>query len=162
MWSQPGHVAVSENILAANEDLRTRGFGRRNIRQSAAEVKNGGVAKLSSNKQQTHVQNQPSISHRSPIIVHSATTNSSAAIPSACISLAMEDHTLIDGEVCRRNRNNTRLRKQEEDRQLIADGEGQIIPSSQQYDTNFSPVGPRKAKTTALKNASEFLGSRNL
>ena len=74
----------------------------------------------------------------------------------------MEDHTLIDEEVCRRKRNNTHLRKQEEDRWLIADGEGQISLSSQQKDTNFLPVGPRKAKTTALKNASEFLHLRNL
>ena len=74
----------------------------------------------------------------------------------------MEDHTLINGEVHRWKCNNTCLRQQEEDCQLIADGEGQIIPSSQQYNTNFSPVGPRKAKMTALKNASEFLASRNL
>ena len=74
----------------------------------------------------------------------------------------MEDHTLIDEEVRRRKRNNTRLRKQEEDRQLIADGEGQISLSGHQQDAKFSPVGPRKAKTTALKNASEFMGSRTL
>ena len=70
----------------------------------------------------------------------------------------MEDHTLIDGEVRRRKRNNTRLRKEEEDRQLIADGEGKISLDSQRQDTDFLPVGPRKAKTTALKNAGEFLG----
>ena len=70
----------------------------------------------------------------------------------------MEDHTLIDGEVRRRKRNNTRLQKEEEDRQLIADGEGKISLDSQRQDTDFLPIGPRKAKTTALKNAGEFLG----
>jgi len=71
----------------------------------------------------------------------------------------MEDHTLIDGEVHRRKRNNTHLQKEEEDCWLIADGDGKISLDSQQQDTNFSPVlGPRKAKTMALKNASEFLG----
>ncbi len=73
----------------------------------------------------------------------------------------MEDHTLIDEEQRRRKRNNARLRKQEEDRKLIADGEGKISPRSQQ-NTKLLPVGPRKAKTTALRNASEFLCSRNL
>jgi hypothetical protein len=73
----------------------------------------------------------------------------------------MEDHTLIDEEQRRRKRNNARSEKQEADRKLIADGEGKINLSSQQ-DTNLSPVGPRKAKTTALKNAGEFLCSRNL
>ena len=71
----------------------------------------------------------------------------------------MEGNTLINGEVCRRKRNNTRLQKEEEDRQLIADGEGKISLDSQERNTNISPVGPRKAKTTALKNASAFLGS---
>ena len=70
----------------------------------------------------------------------------------------MEDHTLIDGEVRRRKRNNTRLRKEEEDRQLIADGEGKISLAGQRKDTDFSHLGPRKAKTTALKNVGEFLG----
>jgi hypothetical protein len=74
----------------------------------------------------------------------------------------MEDPTGIDGELRRRKRNNTRLEKQEEDRRLIADGQGKMSLSSQQQDTDCSPVGPRKAKTMALKNASEFLGSRNL
>jgi hypothetical protein len=73
----------------------------------------------------------------------------------------MEGHTLIDEEQRRRKRNNARLERQEADRKLIADGEGKIKLSSQQ-DTNLSPVGPRKAKTMALKNASEFLCSRNL
>lgn len=41
----------------------------------------------------------------------------------------MGDHTLINEEVRRRKRNNTRLRKQEEDRRLIADGEGKISQS---------------------------------
>ena len=70
----------------------------------------------------------------------------------------MEDHTLIDGEVRRQKRNNTCLQKEEEDRQLITDGEGKISLDSQRQDTEFFPVGPRKAKTTALKNAGEFLG----
>ena len=73
----------------------------------------------------------------------------------------MEDHTLIDEEQRRRKRNNTRLRKEEEDRKLIAEGEGKVSLSSQQ-NTNLLPVGPRKAKTTALKNASEFLRLGNL
>ena len=68
----------------------------------------------------------------------------------------MEDQTLIDEEQCRRKRNNAHLEKQEADCKLIADGEGKINLSSQQ-DTNLSPVGPRKAKTMALKNAGEFL-----
>ena len=67
----------------------------------------------------------------------------------------MEDQTLIDEEQRRRKQNYARLQKQEEDRKLIADGEGKISMNSQQ-DTNLSPVGPRKAKTMALKNASEF------
>jgi hypothetical protein len=69
-----------------------------------------------------------------------------------------EDHTVIDGELRRRKRNNARLRQEEEDRRLIAEGEGKISLDSQRQDTNFSPIGPRKAKTTALKNASKFLG----
>lgn len=68
----------------------------------------------------------------------------------------MEDQTLIDEKQRRRKRNNACLEKQEADHKLIADGEGKINLSSQQ-DTNLSPVGPRKAKTTALKNAGEFL-----
>ena len=70
----------------------------------------------------------------------------------------MEDHTLIDGEVHRQKQNNMRLQKEEEDCQLITDGEGKISLDSQRQDTDFLPVGPRKAKTTALKNAGEFLG----
>ena len=81
--------------------------------------------------------------------------------PSAQISLPMEDHTLIDGEQCRRKRNNACLEKQEADHKLIAEGEGKINLSSQQ-NTNLSPVGPRKVKMMALKNACEFLCSRNL
>jgi hypothetical protein len=73
----------------------------------------------------------------------------------------MEDHALIDEEQRRRKRNYARLQKQEEDRKLIADGEGKISLNSQQ-DTKLLPVGPRKAKTTALKNASELLRSWNL
>jgi hypothetical protein len=42
----------------------------------------------------------------------------------------MEDQINIDEELRRRKRNNVRLRKQEEERQLIADGEGQISPTS--------------------------------
>ncbi|KAF8808311.1 hypothetical protein BYT27DRAFT_7241718 [Phlegmacium glaucopus] len=53
----------------------------------------------------------------------------------------MGDHILIDKEVRRREQNNACLRKQEEDHRLIVDGEG---------------LGPRKAKTTALKNASSL------
>jgi len=68
----------------------------------------------------------------------------------------------VDKELRRRQRNNARLQRQEDDRQLIADGQGKMSLSSQQQDTNCLPVGPRKAKTTALKNASEFLGSKNL
>lgn len=68
-----------------------------------------------------------------------------------------EDRTLIDEEVRRRRRNNARLRQEEEDRRLIAEGEGKLGLDTQQQDTDFSPVGPRKAKTTALKNAGEFL-----
>ena len=158
---QPGHVAVSEDILVVNEDLRTWEFGRRNVRQSVAEV-NDGVAKLNSTNKQTHMQNQPLIPHWSPIIIRGISTNFSTATPSARIRLVMEDHTLIDEEVHRRKCNNTRLRKQEEDRQLIAEGEGQISLSSHQQDAKFSPVGPRKAKTMALKNASEFMGLRTL
>ena len=41
----------------------------------------------------------------------------------------MGDHILIDKEVRRRERNNARLRKQEEDHRLIADGEGKISHS---------------------------------
>lgn len=75
----------------------------------------------------------------------------------------MEDPTDIDKERRRRHRNNTRLQRQEDDRQLIADGQGEIsLSAGQQHDTDCSPVGPRKAKTAALKNASEFLGSKNL
>ena len=73
----------------------------------------------------------------------------------------MEDPTLIDEEVRRRKRNNTRLQKEAEDRQLIADGEGRISPSSEQQDTDLSPLGPRKAKTMALKNASKSWLWRN-
>ena len=73
----------------------------------------------------------------------------------------MEDHTLIDEEQHRQKWNNAHLEKQEVDRKLIMDGEGKINLSSQQ-DTNHSPVGPRKVKTMALKNASEFICSRNL
>ena len=153
MWSQPGHIVVSDDIWVGNMDLR---FGRWNIWQSVAEVKDA-VAKLySTNKQyqQTHVQYQPSISHH-----HTCFHPKSWTVPShAWINLTMEDHNLINGEVCRWKRNNTRMRKQEEDRHLIADGDGKISLCSQQ-DTKFSPVGPRKAKTTALKNASEILGS---
>ena len=65
----------------------------------------------------------------------------------------MEDPTLINEEVRRRKRNNTRLQKEEENRQLIADGEGKISLSSHLQVTDLLPVGPRKAKTTALKNA---------
>jgi len=68
----------------------------------------------------------------------------------------MEDHALIDEEQRRRKRNNARLRKQEEDRRLIADGEGKISPRSKQ-NTKLLPVGPRKAKTMASRNAGEFL-----
>jgi len=47
MWSQPGHVDVSEDILVVNADLVA--FG--NVWQSVAEVKDV-VAKLySTNKQ---------------------------------------------------------------------------------------------------------------
>ena len=118
-------------------------------------------------KQQTHVQNQPLISHWSPFIICSVITNSSTARPSAQISLTMEDHTLIDGEVHRQKRNNTCLCQQEEDHQLIADGEGQIIPSSQQYDTNFmyftlppffqrTFTGPSQFRWTQLNSPSDF------
>jgi len=50
------------------------------------------------------------------------------------------------------------LQLEEEDCQLIAEGEGKISLDSQRQDTDFSPKGPRKAKTMALKNASKFLG----
>ena len=73
----------------------------------------------------------------------------------------MEDHTLIDEEQCRQKQNNACLEKQEADHKLIADGQGKINLSNQQ-DINLSPVGPRKVKTTALKNASEFICSRKL
>ena len=79
------------------------------------------------------------------------------------IILPMDDPTDIDKERRRRQRNNARLQRQEDDLQLIADGQGEIsLSTGQQHDTDCSPVGPRKAKTTALKNASEFLGSKNL
>ena len=75
----------------------------------------------------------------------------------------MEDPTGIDKELRRCQRNNARLQRQEDDRRLIADGQGKVnLSTGQQPDTDCSPVGPRKAKTTALKNASEFLGSMNL
>lgn len=41
-------------------------------------------------------------------------------------SLMMEANILINDEVRRRKRNNLRLRQAEEDRRLIADGEGKI------------------------------------
>ena len=75
----------------------------------------------------------------------------------------MEDPTDIDKECHQRQRNNARLQRQEDDRQLIADGQGKMsLSAAQQHDTDCSPVGLRKAKTTALKNAGEFLGSKNL
>jgi hypothetical protein len=76
-------------------------------------------------------------------------------------SLWIEDHTVINEEQRRRKRNFARLQKKEEEQRLIADGEGKISVSNQQ-DTNVSPVGPRKVKTTALKDASELVCSRNL
>ena len=100
------------------------------------------------------MQYQPSISHHRTCFHPKSWT----APSHAQINLMMEDHTLIDREVCRQKQNNTCMWKQEEDRCLIADGEGKISLCSQQ-DTKFSPVGPRKAKMTALKNASEILGS---
>lgn len=66
----------------------------------------------------------------------------------------MEDCTLINKEQHRWKQNDVHLQKQEEDCKLIADGEGMI--------SHLSPVGPRKAKMTALKNTSEFLHSGNL
>jgi hypothetical protein len=110
----------------------------------------------STNKQcqQTHVQYQPTINQLSPIIVRGHPW-SLPATTSAQITAAMEDPTLINEEVRRRKRNNTRLQKEEEDRQLIADGEGKVSPSNEPQVTNLSPVGPRKAKTMALKNASK-------
>ena len=42
---QLGHVAVSEDILVANEDLGSCRLGRQNAQQSVTEVKDG-VAKL--------------------------------------------------------------------------------------------------------------------
>jgi len=108
--------------------------------------------------QQTHVQyHQPSISHHHTCFhLRSSTAPSSAWISQIMDS---EHHTLIDGEVHRWKWNNMCLWKQEEDRQLITEGGGKISLNSQQQDINFSPLGPRKAKTMALKNASEFLGS---
>ena len=83
-------------------------------------------------------------------------------MPSGRIILPMEDPTDINKELRQRQRNNARLQRQDNDCQLIADGQGKMSLSSQQQDTDGSPVGLRKAKTMALKNASEFLGSRNL
>lgn len=74
----------------------------------------------------------------------------------------MENPTDINKELRRCQRNNTRLQRQDNDRQLIADGQGKMNLSSQQQDTDGSPVEPRKAKTTALKNASEFKESVKL
>ena len=73
----------------------------------------------------------------------------------------MEDHTLINEEQHRQNQNNACLEKQEVDHKLITDGQGKINLSNQQ-DINLSPVGPRKAKMMALKNASEFICLRKL
>ena len=73
----------------------------------------------STNKHSRKINHPPS-----PIIVRVSALGPQTATSSARIRQAMEDHTLIDGEVRRRKRNNTRLQKEEEDRHLIADGEG--------------------------------------
>ena len=55
-------------------------------------------------------------------------------VSSARITVPMEGPTLIEEEVHRQKWNNTHLWKQEEDHQLIADGEGKISLSSEQQD----------------------------
>ena len=67
----------------------------------------------------------------------------------------MDGDILVNDELRRRKRNNTRLCREEEDRQLIAEGEGKIGDDRWWRYADFLPAGPRKAKTTALKNASE-------
>jgi hypothetical protein len=49
----------------------------------------------------------------------------------------MDDPSLIDEEQRRRKRNYARLRKEEENQKLIADGEGKISLSNQQ-NTNLT------------------------
>ena len=39
----------------------------------------------------------------------------------------MADNPLIDNELRRRKRNNTRLLREEEDRRLIAEGQGKLV-----------------------------------
>ena len=46
----------------------------------------------------------------------------------------MDGNNLINEELCRRKRNNTRLLREEEDRRLIAEGEGKI---SNGYDEDM-------------------------
>ena len=76
----------------------------------------------------------------------------------------MEDSsTGIDKEPHWCQQNNAWLQRQEDDHWIITNGQGKMsLSTSQQQDTDCSPVGLRKAKTTTLKNTSKFLGSMNL
>ena len=69
MWSQPGHVVVSDDILVGNVDLV---FGEWNVWQSVAEVKDV-VAKLySTNKHMCNINHPSPIHPIHPIIVHAS------------------------------------------------------------------------------------------
>ena len=121
-------------------------------------LQNCTVPTNSINKDMCNI-NQPLISHHRSQCFH---PRPSTAMPSSRIILLIEDPTDINKELCQHQQNNARLQRQDDDCQLIADGQGKMSLSSQQQDTDGSPVGLRKAKTTALKNVSEFLGLRNL